>query len=112
MQAFLTGAKQNYARKLKLPIDTIDFDFEVMDALADPTDPSITMHRGSSQGGAEAIQAPADGVYCRGLFLEGARWDSSIHELAESQPKVRLEHALASDLCTLTCSLVTSMHTE
>ncbi|KAF6266164.1 dynein heavy chain 9 [Scenedesmus sp. NREL 46B-D3] len=86
-QAFLTGAKQNYARKLKLPIDTIDLDFEVMDALpeAAATGPAAAS---TAADAAEAVAAPPDGVYCRGLFLEGARWDSSSHELAESQPKV------------------------
>jgi dynein heavy chain len=83
LQAFLTGAKQNYARKLKLPIDTIDFDFEIMDGL-----PEAAATGAAAGADAEAVAAPDDGVYCRGLFLEGARWDSSSHELAESHPKV------------------------
>ena len=30
---------------------------------------------------------PTSGCYISGLYLEGARWGYSIHELAESKPK-------------------------
>ena len=69
-QAFLTGSKQNYARKTKIPIDAIDFSFQVMDV----------------EGQCE--DAPADGVYCKGLFFDGCSWDSGRHVLAECLPKV------------------------
>ncbi|GFR45764.1 hypothetical protein Agub_g7181 [Astrephomene gubernaculifera] len=69
-QAFLTGAKQNFARKCRIPIDHIDFDFEVRDQPGQLDEP------------------PEDGVYCQGLFLEGCRWCNDRHELEESDPKV------------------------
>jgi dynein heavy chain len=75
VQAFMTGALQNFARKYTLPIDTIEFDFSLF--WEAPTD------------------KPQDGVFTSGLFLEGARMgkpgegssDTAI-QLEESQVKV------------------------
>eukprot|EP00736_Rhodelphis_marinus_P006943 Rmarinus@m.24609 len=69
-QAFLTGTLQNYARKYVLPIDTISFEFKVLNM--SPEDLSAR---------------PDNGCYIHGLFLEGARWDPDIQSLADSIPK-------------------------
>lgn len=69
-QAFLTGTLQNYARKYVISIDLLSYDFKIMDARWD------------------SIQArPVDGCYIRGLYMEGARWDSTKKTLSESRPK-------------------------
>ena len=57
-QSFLTGTLQNYARKHKLPIDTIGFDFDV---LSEYTHSVFT-------------ENPDDGCFIHGLFMDGARW--------------------------------------
>jgi len=68
-QAFTTGASQNYARKYKIPIDTLSFDF-LYPKDQDPKD------------------KPEDGVFTYGVFFEACKWDWVNWEIAESDPKV------------------------
>jgi len=73
-QAFLTGTLQNFARKHTVPIDKVEFDFQVMPK---------SMYK----------KKPRDGAYIRGLFIEGARWDKETCSLGESIPKVLFAEA-------------------
>ena len=68
-QAFLTGSLQNYARKYQYPIDTVNFNFIFV---------KEEYH---------TLTKPEDGVYIRGLYMEGARWDSDISVINDSLPK-------------------------
>jgi len=61
------GTLQNYARKHQIPIDLLDLTFKVM-----KNDP---------------VEAPDDGVYIHGMFIEGARWDRGAHILEEQHLK-------------------------
>lgn len=69
-QAFLTGTLQNFARKYKYPIDIVSFNYII-----------------SELSWTKIDTRPFDGVYIRGLFLEGARWDMTNKTITDSFPK-------------------------
>lgn len=69
---FLTGALQNYARKMQIPIDTMGMDFEVVHDVID----------------LEKIPAPPEGIHVYGMYLEGCKWDAVNRMLGESDPKI------------------------
>lgn len=70
-QAFFTGIMQNFARKYTIPIDKITFDMIPRDDLVVSAD----------------LEKPENGCLIHGMFLEGARWDTSKHLLTHSKPK-------------------------
>jgi len=67
-QGFMTGALQTHARRYQLPIDTLNFGFTVK----------------SMEGVDDVADAPEDGIYVEGLFLEAARWDRRTKKLKPS----------------------------
>ncbi|KAL7993493.1 putative dynein heavy chain region D6 P-loop domain, dynein heavy chain, domain-2 [Plasmopara halstedii] len=69
-QGFMTGTIQNHARRYKMPIDSLSFEFIMMSASV------------------EQLQTPPDnGYYTYGLFLEGARWNSETKALDDPLPR-------------------------
>jgi dynein heavy chain len=98
--SFLTAGLQNFARRRKLPIDVVAYDFEPLAATAGG--PVAADCGGGSGGGGGAsdgggsgqqehqlpAQPPPEGVYVHGLWLEGAAWDAANRQLAEAAPKV------------------------
>jgi len=70
-QAFLTSVRQNYARRNKLPVDTIDYDYHLKDDVR----------------WGEITEKPEDGCYIYGFFIEGAIWDYETHKIAQPRPK-------------------------
>ena len=72
-QGFMTGVLQTHARKYQQPIDSLNFNFSVLDG----------------KETAEDIDAPAeDGVLIDGLFVDNARWNRERKYLDESEPGV------------------------
>jgi dynein heavy chain len=72
-QAFLTATLQNYARSQQIAIDRLTFDFKVHDEW--------------ELDGSNLKEHPDCGTYSWGMFLEGCRWDNTIHALGPSLPK-------------------------
>lgn len=71
VHSFLTAGLQNYARKEKLPIDMVGYDFQMLGMKKE-----------------DYSNPPEDGMFVYGLFLEGCGWDPEARILRESTPKV------------------------
>ena len=66
---FLTAVLQFSARQNAVPVDSLSWEFSVFTV----DDSNI-------------VNPPQDGVYIKGLFLEGAGWDKKTAQLVEPNP--------------------------
>lgn len=75
---------QNFARRHAIPIDQLCFDFQVQHS------DTVNEHT-------------AYGVYCYGLFIDGARWDMSKYVLIESNMQRDVERSIYIRIERLRC---------
>ncbi|XP_053375273.1 dynein axonemal heavy chain 6-like isoform X4 [Mercenaria mercenaria] len=89
-QGFLTGVLQSHARKLGIPVDSLQFEFKVqkthdtVESLSDLKE-KINIKEVAFKGN----QPPEDGVVIFGLFIDGARWNLDLGCLHDSLPGQR-----------------------
>lgn len=70
-QGFMTGMLQTNSRKYTIPIDTLNIKFDVL-----------------KSGPEDIFEAPEDGVYTYGMFMDGARYDWDVCKIEDSLPGV------------------------
>ena len=75
-QGFLTGSLQTHAREYNISIDSLDFQFTVIDQTIDPA------------VGDEGLELPTvkDGALVHGVFMEACRWCPKMKKLIDSKP--------------------------
>ncbi|GLH11548.1 Uncharacterized protein GBIM_16302, partial [Gryllus bimaculatus] len=87
-QGFLTGTLQTHARKYGLPIDELNFEFDVHSVKL-RQEKIFTAH---VQNGNEdpkelylGLFEPEDGVYVHGIFIDAANWNSVQRKLVDAK---------------------------
>ncbi|KAH0569467.1 Dynein heavy chain [Spironucleus salmonicida] len=78
---FLTSCMQNFARKYKIAIDTIEFNFDVTGVVINDSE--------HIKGGAKGVEMDVlrDGIYISGLYLEAGRYDVQKKVIQEAIPR-------------------------
>ncbi|XP_016084420.1 dynein heavy chain 6, axonemal [Sinocyclocheilus grahami] len=79
-QGFLTGALQNHARKYNLPIDELNFRFNMVPVYRDQTlvtEALKTLEPGEELDMDKELPTMEDGVLVHGMFMDSCRWDDT-----------------------------------
>lgn len=88
-QGFLTGTLQNHARKYNLPIDELNFKYNMVPVYRDQA--SVIEAAKTIQFGQELpmdleMPSPEDGVLVHGIFMDASRWDNEEMVIEDALP--------------------------
>ncbi|XP_022832877.1 dynein heavy chain 6, axonemal [Spodoptera litura] len=88
-QGLLTGSLQSYARRFRVPIDALMFDFFPLPIYLSQDDIYKQNNRKKGEEGPNAyehLKVPEDGVNIHGLFIDAGRWDVGLGRLVDAFP--------------------------
>ncbi|XP_028284655.1 dynein heavy chain 6, axonemal [Parambassis ranga] len=90
-QGFLTGVLQNHARQYNLPIDELNFRFNVVPAYRDEMavcEALSTLPFNAKLDVDDELPEPKNGVLVHGMFMDASRWDDINMVIEDALPKV------------------------
>uniref|UniRef100_A0A673W197 Dynein axonemal heavy chain 6 n=1 Tax=Salmo trutta TaxID=8032 RepID=A0A673W197_SALTR len=90
-QGFLTGALQNHARTYNLPIDELNFRFNVLPVYLDQgavSEALKTLPAGGELDMDSELPTINDGVLVHGMFMDASRWDDVNMVIEDALPRV------------------------
>ncbi|XP_056136504.1 dynein axonemal heavy chain 6 [Lampris incognitus] len=91
-QGFLTGALQNHSRRYNLPIDELNFRFNMVPAYRDQGavyEAELNLpSRSAKMDMDEELPEPEDGVLVHGMFMDASRWDDVNMVMEDALPRV------------------------
>ncbi|XP_045894232.1 dynein axonemal heavy chain 6-like [Micropterus dolomieu] len=86
-QGFLTGLLQNHARHYNLPIDELNFCFNMMPVYRDQAAVCEALRTLRSNIDDE-LPEPQDGALVHGMFMDSSRWDDANMVIKDALPRV------------------------
>ncbi|XP_038570255.1 dynein heavy chain 6, axonemal isoform X1 [Micropterus salmoides] len=90
-QGFLTGVLQNHARHYNLPIDELNFRFNMVPVYRDQVAVCEALHtlpNTTKLDMDEELPEPEDGVLVHGMFMDSSRWDDGNMVIEDALPRV------------------------
>ncbi|KAM9363597.1 dynein axonemal heavy chain 6 [Symphorus nematophorus] len=90
-QGFLTGLLQNHARRYNLPIDELNFRFNMVPVYRDQAAVCEALRNLSNDAELdmdEQLQEPEDGALVHGMFMDASRWDDDNMVIEDALPRV------------------------
>ncbi|KAM7393703.1 hypothetical protein PAMP_020556 [Pampus punctatissimus] len=90
-QGFLTGVLQNHARHYNLPIDELNFRFNMVPVYRDQVavcEALRTLTNDAKLDMDEELPEPEDGVLVHGMFMDASRWDDDNMVIEDALPRV------------------------
>uniref|UniRef100_A0A8C4HQX9 AAA+ ATPase domain-containing protein n=1 Tax=Dicentrarchus labrax TaxID=13489 RepID=A0A8C4HQX9_DICLA len=90
-QGFLTGVLQNHARHYNLPIDELNFRFNMVPVYRDQVavcEALRTLPNNAKLDMDEELPEPEDGVLVHGMFMDASCWDDDNMVIEDALPRV------------------------